>query len=100
MNKKLLMICFYANVFMFAVLILIVPAAIFKFTAYLDFVFQNPTFLTIRMILTIPILILWITNLRIWSREDKGIKTFLLLFFLNALYNPFYFRRALKNNWI
>jgi len=85
---------------MVALVVVTILAALFRFKVFLDYVFFDETFIQIRMVLTIPILILWIYNLIVWSKKDKSIGRFLLLFFLNGLYNPFYFRRILKNNWL
>ena len=93
------MACYFINILMVALVLFTILAALFRFKGFLDYVFFDETFLQIRMVLTIPILVLWINNLIICSKKDKSIKRFLLLFFLNGLYNPFYFRKVLKNNW-
>lgn len=63
-------------------------------------IFAGETMLQVRSIGTIPILIFWIWNMVIWSKHDKKAERFLLIFFLNGIYCPFYFNRALKNKWI
>lgn len=100
MKRNLLMACYFINILMVALVVVTILAALFRFKVFLDYVFFDETFIQIRMVLTIPILILWIYNLIVWSKKDKSIGRFLLLFFLNGLYNPFYFRRILKNNWL
>jgi len=98
-KKGLLLFCYYVNLLMIIFFLLIIVAALFKMESFLNYVFFNKTFLSFRFILTIPILVLWINNLIIWSKFDKHIGRFLLLFFLIGVYSPFYFRKILKNNW-
>jgi len=99
MKKKLLMVCYIINILMVSLIVVVILAALLRLKNLLDFVFFDETFLLIRMILTVPILVLWINNLIIWSKKDKSIMRFFLLFFLNGIYSPFYFRKILKNNW-
>lgn len=84
---------------MVSLVVVSILAALFRLKGFLDYVFFDETFIQIRMVLTIPIIVLWINNLIVWSKNDKGIGRFLLLFFLNGLYNPFYYRKIQKNNW-
>jgi hypothetical protein len=35
-----------------------------------------------------------------WSKFDKNIGRFLLLFFFIGLYSPFYYLKMVRNNWI
>ena len=62
--------------------------------------FNSEMIVNIRMLLTIPVIILWIKNLQIWSKKDKNISRFFLLLLLTGFYSPFYFKRILKNNWL
>ncbi len=61
---------------------------------------SNPTLLVFRGISLVFLVILWIKCLIVWSKKDKGIGRFLLLFFLHGLYTLFYYPRAIKQNWI
>ena len=99
-NKSILKFCYILNIVMVVFLLSVIIGILFKAGQYLDFVFSNEIVSTIRMIFTIPIIILWINNMIIWSRRDKHIGRFFLLFFLNGIYNVFYFRKVLKNSWI
>lgn len=99
MKKQILDYCFYINVLMIVIFIALMFAVVFGSELIFD-IFKNETFINIRMILSIPILILWIYNLIIWSREDKNIGRFLLLFFLNGLYNPFYYKSIIRKGWL
>lgn len=99
MKKNLLMACYIINTSMVILVVVTILAALFRLKGFLDYVFFDETFFLVRMVLTLPILILWINNMIVWSRNDKNIMRFLLLFFLNGLYNPLYFKKILKNNW-
>ena len=99
MVKKFFILCYLINVALLCLVVLVIIAAIFNVNVVLDYVLGDQ-FLSYRMIINIPIILLWIYNLVIWSRKDKHVLRFFLLFFLNAFYNPFYFRKALKSNWI
>ena len=98
MKKNILQLCYYINIFMLVVIGIVVIAVILRQKNILDFIFFDKFFLVFRMLMTIPVLILWIYNIKIWSRRDKQIRRFLLLFFFNGLYNPFYYRKAVKSN--
>lgn len=98
MKKKLLLFCYYINIFILLGFIIIVLAMLFKMNYILNFS-TNDTFILVRTILTIPVIILWVNNLIIWAKKDKNVGRFFLLFFLNGLYNPLYFNRIEKNGW-
>jgi len=100
MKRKLLMTCYLINLIM-------IPVSIFYplITFYLRKIavfsyISDEFFMNIRIILTLPIFVLWIYSMIIWSKKDKVIHRFFLLFFLNGLYTPFYFSRILKNDWL
>jgi hypothetical protein len=99
MKKNILMACYFINTLMVTLVVVTILAVLFRFKGFVDYVFLDETFLLIRLVLTIPILVLWIDNLFILSKNDKSIMRFLLLFFLNELYNPLYFKKILRNNW-
>lgn len=98
-KRKVLLFCFYINLLMIILFFIIIIAALLRMQSFLDYVFFDETFINIRMILTIPIFVLWVNNLIIWSKHDKHIGRFFLLFFLIGIYSPFYFRKILKNKW-
>ena len=99
MKNHVLFICLFLNYLLILMLIIITFSIFLKSTYMLDF-FNSKAFTIARFILTIPVLGFWIHNLIIWSKKDKSIGRFFLLFFFNGLYNPIYFRRILKNNWL
>ena len=99
MKKTLLLVCYYINLLLLGLFSFTIIAALFKFQPYLDFFFFNETFMNIRMLLAIPVFVLWINNLVVWPKHVKNIGRFLLLFFLIGIYSPFYFQKILKNNW-
>lgn len=94
------MFCYIVNILMVTLFVMVVFALLLRMKGFLDYVFFDEFFLMVRMVLTIPILILWVNNITIWSKKDKSVRRFLLLFFLNGLYNPIYFKKVLNNNWV
>ncbi|MDP4209192.1 MAG: hypothetical protein Q8928_10300 [Bacteroidota bacterium] len=99
LKKKLLFFCFIANLFMIAIYLSVIIAAFFKFQKYIDYIFFDVEFANIRMFLTIFVFILWINNLIVWSKRDKNLGRFFILFFFIGIYSPFYFIKILKNKW-
>ena len=99
-KKRLLLFCYYINLLMILLFFLIIIAALLKMPSFLDYVFFNKTFLSIRFVLAIPIFVLWVNNMIIWSKFDKHMGRFFLLFLLIGIYSPFYFRKVLRNNWL
>ncbi len=98
-KRKVLLFCYYINLFMIILFFIIIIAAFLRMQSFLDYIFFNETFINIRMILTVPIFVLWVNNIIIWSRHDKHVGRFFLLFFLIGVYSPFYFRKILRNKW-
>lgn len=92
MKKKFLFFCYYWNIGLLIFYLVFILSILFKQDSIKVF-FTNDTLLIIRQFLNIPILILWIFNISFWSKNDKNVKRFFLIFFLNAIYNPFYFKR-------
>lgn len=95
----MLLFCYYVNLLMIILVVLVIVAALFRFQAYIDFFFGNEIFINVRMLLAIPVFILWINNLIVWSKKDKNLGRFIILFFFIGLYSPFYFQKILKNKW-
>ena len=99
LKKRLLILCFILNLLVLALYMSLIIAAIFSFSAYVDYIFFDAVFIKIRMVLAIPIFILWINSLIIWAKKDKHIGRFIFLFFFIGIYSPFYFIKILKNKW-
>lgn len=80
---------------------MIIPifAAIVRANSILDF-YVTENVLTLRFILSLPVYYIWIYLIVIWAKKDKNVGRFFLLFFLIGIYTLFYFKRALKNDWI
>lgn len=97
--KSVIYVCYIINLLMVLLLVFVFIAMLLKLDAVLRFVFLDNTFMNIRLVLTIPILILWVHNLIVWSRKDKNVGVFFLLFFFSAIYNPFYYNRIIKKGW-
>ena len=98
-KRKVLLFCYYINLFMIILFFIIIIAAFLRMQSFLDYIFFNETFINIRMLLTVPIFVLWVNNIIIWSRHDKHVGRFFLLFFLIGVYSPFYFSKILRNKW-
>lgn len=93
-------ICFAVNLLLFVLYIFVILAAVFSTNDFFKF-FTSDAFLYIRGALAVPILILWVNALIAWYRFEKNnIGQFLLLFFFNGFYPPFYYLRMKKNGWI
>jgi len=99
MKKIILKMFFLVNVLMFAMYLLVLLAAIFEANNLLRY-FASDSFSNIRVMIALPVMILWVYTLIAWSRFDKNIGRFLMLFFLIGLYSPFYYLKMVKNNWI
>lgn len=97
--RNALNICFYLSVIQIAVILSIIPATIFNYESYYNLYFYNSTFYAIRSFLSLPALILWISMLILWSKFDKNIGRFFMLFFLIGIYSLFYYRRAERSGW-
>ena len=76
MKKTLLLVCYYINFLLLGLFSFTIIAALFKFQPYLDFLFFNETFMNIRMLLAIPVFVLSINNLVVWSKHDKILEDF------------------------
>lgn len=99
MKRKLLAVCFGVNLVM--VLISFLPVVSFFLSSEsLNLFVNGDLFRTARLILLIPVLILWGYSLTIWAKQDKKVDKFLLLLLLNGMYTPFYYVRMKRNGWI
>lgn len=99
MKRILLEICFVVNVIFCLVLIPLLITVLIGNDSIYSFLTSEKG-VSLRMYINIPILILWIYNIIVWSKKDKNIVQFILILLLNALYNPFYYRKAVKNKWV
>ena len=82
MSKIIILICYYINIVMVISMLIVILSIIFKLDTILEFSFSE-RIINIRMILTIPVFILWIKNIILWSKFDKNVKRFFLLFWVN-----------------
>ena len=96
---KLLFFCYWINILTIVLCLIIIIAALLKQQAFLNYVLFDKNFLNIRFILTVPLIILWVYDMIIWSKHDKHVGRFFLIFFLLGFYSPFYFRRIVKSGW-
>jgi len=99
MKKIILKLCFIVNIMMFALYFFIILAAIFNANDILRY-FTSDSFSNLRIIISLPVFVLWVFTLIAWSKFDKNIGRLLILFFFIGLYSPFYYLRMEKNNWI
>lgn len=98
MKRIILEVCFVVNLLFCLALVYVLVATLLGSDLYTFF--QSEQGVNLRMFINIPIIILWIFNFIMWSKHDKNILQFVLILLLNALYNPFYFRKAVKNKWV
>lgn len=99
MKKVFLKVGFYANIILYLSYFVLVFAVLFHLQNVESFIY-SPIFNSIKTIISLIVLIFWIYNLILWSKHDKKIGNFLLLFFLIGIYTPFYYLKAVRNNWI
>lgn len=98
MNKrKILFPLYYWNIFMIIIALLPFFSHNVKF---IDFYYNSTFISSLRLFGAIPVLVLWLMCIRIWSEKDKKASRFFLLFFLIGFFTIFYFRKALKEKWI
>lgn len=99
MKKILFSTCYYINIFMLFVFFFIIIIS-FLDLKELSCIIKSDTFISIRFLLSIPMVVIWIWSLIIWSKFDKKIIHFFLLFFLMGFYPIIYYQRIKKNNWL
>jgi hypothetical protein len=99
MKKILLEFCFWVNLLVYLLLIILFIEMIGN-TELVSQFFTEGRLSEYRMLLNIPILILWIYNIVVWSKNDKKTLRLILIIFLNGFYNPFYYRMAVKKKWL
>ncbi len=99
MKKNIFKFCYYINLSMYLLYIVAIVATLFNLKEILFF-FTNEIFVYVRLFISIPIFVIWVWSLIIWSKFDKSITQFLLNFFLIGLYTPFYCHKIIKNRWI
>lgn len=105
--KKILFVCYCFNIAFILIQIFIIAAIIVSPSEmFHHFKSQNDN-LYIRIfyfLLTIPILFLWIYNIRFAYKNDKYSKALLFLFIFQIYYSPYYYyqikynKRKLINN--
>ena len=99
MKRLLLEFCFWVNIFVYLILIVLFIEMVAN-TQIISHFLNNGQISDYRMLLNIPILVLWIYNIIIWAKKDKKTLRLILIIFLNGFYNTIYYRMAVKKNWI
>lgn len=56
--------------------------------------------LFIRILLAVPTLVLWIYCMKIWSKHDKKVTRFFLIFFFPGVYQLFYYVQSENKGWV
>lgn len=84
-----LRICYLLNALLILQVLSTFFAAILGMDAYLDLSFHNQTFNIIRSVASFFTFVFWIYLLVVWSKNDKHMGRFLLLFFLIGSYTLF-----------
>jgi len=99
MKRVLLEICFVLNViFLVGLIPLLIIFLLGNDSIYLFLMSEKG--ISLRLYANIPLLILWVYNFILWSKNDKKIGQFFMLLIFNSFYNPFYYRKAVKRNWV
>lgn len=99
MKKVILEICFVVNALFCLMLIPLIITVLFGVDFLYDFL-KSEQGIKLRLYINIPIIVLWINNVIVWSKNDKNVGRLILILLFNALYNPFYYRKSVKNGWI
>ncbi len=99
MKKVFLKLGFYANIILYLSYFVLVFAVLFHLESVESFI-HSSIFNSIRTIISLIVLVFWIYNLVLWSKHDKKIGNFFLLFFLIGIYTPFYYLKAVRNKWV
>ncbi len=97
--KRLYYICFIANALMLVLGLGYNVYGIYLFITNGNNVVYSFPEKTILIILTMFSCVLWFKNLGLAFTKDDGTHRFYIIFF-NFVYNPFYFIRAIKREWI
>jgi len=98
--KGFFFICFVANLLLILIYVALIFAVVIRSKELIDYIFYDSGFAIMRMIIAYPTIILWVYTLKIWSKYDKHVGRFMLLFFFIGLYSPFYYLKARKAKWI
>ncbi len=97
--KRLFATCYYINVFMLIVVLFTTVATVINPTFFME-ITGSELYISLRHLFSIPMVVLWVWCLVLWSKYDKKISRFFLLFFLMGFYPVLYYHRVKKNNWI
>jgi hypothetical protein len=106
---KLLFVCWILNIIWIIIYFSFIIYFIVDPHSYIEFFIQKnfqKYYEIISIFFIVPILILWIYNLRFFYKYDRYSRAIVLLIFLNGLYSPYYFYqvhfkgRKLKNKGI
>lgn len=94
-KKALLDLCLLVNLLYLLVFFVLIVVKFIDINIFINIVFsENSTI--IRSIFAIPIIFLWVYSLILWSKNDKRISRFFMLFFLIGIYSPFYYLKNIR----
>jgi len=96
-KRNILFVLYYFNIFY---ILFIISVICFAFLTQNFELFHYDVVSQIETIGALFVLIFWLYNLYIWIKSDKKLHNILFLLFLNWIYSPFYFRKALRNHWV
>ena len=99
MKKNILKACSIINIAMIIYVILIIIGVVLNIDN-IEVLYKSEMANNLRAILVIPIFLLWIYDLILWSKNDRHIGRFILIVFFIGWYTPFYFLKALKQKWL
>ena len=90
-------ICYYATLI---TILTMIASFIFLDSSFIKEYFNSGIGLSIRMILLPFLFILWIKCIIVWSKKDRNIGRFFLLFFLHGFYIMYYYPKIKENKWL
>ena len=100
MKKYIYPTLFFINIIGW-IIVIIHSVLMIKYGQFFEFSFiTSKTIFNLRLFLNLFILVFWVLMMRTWYKHDKKPYRFFLIFFLLGVYQLFYYRKALKNNWI
>lgn len=96
MKKNMIYLCYYINVMTIGLYAIVILVSIITMSNKpIDFI-NTELMLNIRLIVNIPIIVLLVYNIQMWSKYDRKLSRLLLLIFFIGLYNPIYFNKLKK----
>lgn len=98
-RNRIIKICYYINIIMLFVYLNEIILKMLGRPHIREFCYSE-IYVNIKFICLLPVILLTILLIVTWAKKDKSVGRFFLLFFLNGLYNPFYYWIAKRKGWL